>query len=273
MSKSRTVRIESGLASFRATLVQPPVVHRAAVLLHGLCVDQNEYGQFYEELATKLADFNIASLRFDFSGHGSRKRSWRDFSIAHQVADGLDAIDWTAAHLFDHNARITVIGTSFGCPPAIFAAIERPNLVDRVVLLSPVLDYQATFFDPVTEWGEECFGRERIREAMKKGWLELGGTRLPSILFQEMLIVRPLDALPRVEAPMLIIHGTADGMVPVGPARVAGNMSQVRFQEIRTMDHGPFDVRDEDEVGPHSSLLKSRILSAVTSFAGGAQPG
>jgi alpha-beta hydrolase superfamily lysophospholipase len=252
-------------------LVQPPAIRRAAVLLHGLCVDKEEYGNLYEELATTLADAGVASLRFDFSGHGSRKRSWREFSIAHQVTDALHAIDWAAARLFAHNARISLIGTSFGSPPAIFSAIERPNFVDRVILLSPVLDYQSTFFDPVTEWGEECFGRERIKRAMDRGWLELAGTKLPSTLFQEMLIVRPLDALPRVDAPVLIIHGTADGMVSVGPARVAGKSSQVEFLEISTMDHGPFDVRDEDEVGPHSSALRSRILSTVTSFAAGGE--
>jgi pimeloyl-ACP methyl ester carboxylesterase len=269
MRTARTVRISGGLGSFRATLVRPPIVHRAAVLLHGLCVDQNEYGQFYEELAAELAKVNVASLRFDFSGHGSRKRSWKQFSIARQVCEAVDAVDWAASHLFENNARVTLIGTSFGSPPAIFAAIERANFVDRVVLLSPVLDYQATFFDPVTEWGEECFGRERIREAGRRGWLDLGGTKLPTRLFQEMLVVRPLDALARVEAPMLIIHGAADGMVPVGPSRVAAKLAGVNFREIRTMDHGPFDIRDDDEVGPHSSLLRSRILSLITSFAAG----
>lgn len=269
MPKARSVRITSGKSPLKATLVKPRTTNRAAVLLHGLCVDKDEYSNLYRDLADMLADRGVASIRFDFPGHGSRAKKWKDFSIARQTAEAVDAIDWIVAEVLGLNSRVALLGTSFGAPPAIFSAIERANYVDRVALLSPVLDYKATFFDTVTPWGRDFFGRDRISDARREGSLDLDGTVLPRRIFEEMIVIDPLEALGRVEASVLIIHGSEDCMVPVGPARAAARISGVHYNEIRHMDHGPFDARDADENGKRSLALKSKILKELTSFMSG----
>jgi len=263
-AREKVVRIRSRNETLPATVLVPPVISGACVLLHGLCVDRNEYDGFYVDLAAALAANGIISVRFDFAGHGRRAQDWRKLSIVGQVIETISAVEWLLA---EHNVqprRVALVGTSFGAPPAIFAATERSDVIDRIALCSPVLDYEATFLDPICGWGQQNFGAAPIARAHQSGVLTVDGTqRLPDRIFDEMALLEPLHRLSEAPCHTLVLHGAADSMVPVGPARTAGTYSNVTYREFLEMEHGPFHAEDETGREPRSAALRKQIIDLI----------
>ncbi|GAA4815300.1 alpha/beta hydrolase [Sphingosinicella ginsenosidimutans] len=264
--KTQKVHFSVRKATIKASVTKPKTVIGGVVLLHGLCVDRDEFDGFYLDLAEALARAGLVSVRFDFAGHGVRRKEWREFSIVQQYVETCAAIAWLAETYELQPARVRLVGTSFGAPPAIFSAYKRADLVDRIALISPVLDYQATFIDPICSWGRENFGPEALAKASDTGGLVIDGKHhLPTRLFDEMELIDPLDRLSMVRAKTLIIHGSTDSMVPVGPAREAAKNKGVKLMEERQMDHGPFHVDDADGDSPASVALRDKVIGSVTS--------
>lgn len=265
MAKTIAARFPARTGRIKALVRKPRQVCGAVVLLHGLCVDRDEFDDMYVDLAAALADVDIASLRFDFAGHGGRKKEWREFSIVEQFSETCAAVEWLSREFDLRPRRVRICGTSFGAPPAIFTARTMTDVVDRIALISPVLDYRATFLDPVCPWGRDNFGPEAIRAAQAAGRLLVDGKQpLPARLFDEMELIDPLDALLRIAATALIVHGASDSMVPVGPAREAAKSRNVRYLEEKEMDHGPFHREDENGDSQESAILRKTIIGRVT---------
>ncbi len=253
----------------RATHVSIPGSRSLAILLHGMCVDRDEFGNFYRAVAHRLGELGISSIRFDFAGHGSRASEIDDFSIAGQFQDCCELLDELIASRDEENAleQIIPIGTSFGAPPAIFISNHYHYLVERVVLVSPVLDYGETFIDPTTDWGISNFGRKRVFDHASNYLTIDGGFKFPIRLFHEMELIEPLRHLSTSHARFLIFHGEQDSMVPIGPAKLAasGN-AHALLRSPHSMDHGPIDVDDPDGNGPKSAKLLREILGEIGDF-------
>ena len=125
------------------------------ILLHGISTDKNEYLNFYRILSEKLSNTNIATLRIDFRGHGDSPSSPSDFSISSQLLDLAEAIKW-----LEHNKKvkkISLVASSFGAPPCLFALDIFNSKIDEITLIAPVLDYFKTFINPTTKWGRSLF--------------------------------------------------------------------------------------------------------------------
>ncbi len=253
----------------RATHISIPGSRSLAILLHGMCVDRDEFGGFYRAVAQHLGKIGISSVRFDFAGHGSRSDDINAFSIAGQFQDCCELLDHLISLGDDENPleQIIPIGTSFGSPPAIFLSNHYHYLVDRVVLVSPVLDYNETFIDPISEWGISNFGRKRIF-CHESDYLEIdGGFKFPIRLFYEMELIEPLRQLGISQARFLIFHGEHDSMVPVGPAKLAASAhAHVLLRSPPSMDHGPIDVDDHEGNGPKSAKLLQNMLKEIGDF-------
>jgi uncharacterized protein len=252
-----------------ATQISIPGSRSMAILLHGMCVDRDEFGGFYQAVARHLARIGISSVRFDFAGHGSRSDEISMFSIAGQFQDCCELLDGLISSSNGANAieQIIPIGTSFGAPPAIFLSNHYHYLVDKAVLVSPVLDYDATFIDPIVEWGIENFGRKKVF-GHDSEFLEIdGGFKFPIRLFYEMELIEPLRHLITSHAKFLIFHGERDSMVPIGPAKLAvsGN-ENVLLRSPSSMDHGPIDVDDPEGNGPQSAQLLEEMLNEIGEF-------
>lgn len=265
MTKTTSARFHARSGQIKAVVRKPRHVRGAVILLHGLCVDRDEFDDMYVDLAAALADVDLVSARFDFAGHGGRKKKWRHFSIVDQFEETRAAVEWLSREFDLRPRRVRICGTSFGAPPAIFTARAKTDLVDRIALISPVLDYRATFIDPVCQWGRDNFGPMAIRAAQLEGRLMVDDKQpLPTRLFDEMELIDPLDALSRLSARTLIVHGASDSMVPVGPAREAAKFQNVEYQEEKEMDHGPFHREDEAGDSKESAALRRAIIERVT---------
>jgi len=89
----------------------PKNPHGFVLMMHGITESKDEYLGFYSKMAKSLHDNGVASLRFDFRGHGESTGSSLDISV---IGDVLD-IKASIAQVRKYWKRpISLVATSFG---------------------------------------------------------------------------------------------------------------------------------------------------------------
>jgi len=242
-----------------------------AVLLHGITTDRNEYLNFYDVLAAKLADQNISSLRFDFRGHGASGEAQKTFSPIGQVLDLVGATNFLHGLDDSHKRKLVAFGTSFGAGPAIFLSKLMPQVFSRIYLLAPVLDYKMTFLEPRTNWAQEYFTPEAITAAFKCGFLKLDEFDVGLRAIIEMGLLSPASVAADI-APLRIrvVHGDADSMVPINQSEeLYRSASNVSFLKMPGMDHGYNAAGDDDGSTQQSAQNRLEIVEDFIRFAKG----
>ncbi len=215
---------------------------QAVILCHGIFTNRSESGGL-DRLASLIAESGRTAMRFDFRGHGESSWSSRSFSPLAALRD-LDAVvGWCNA--FGH--EVSLVGSSFGGGTCLlYLRARRSQAIRSVVLLNPVIDYQATFIEPTLDWGKGLFTSERVRELRATG-----ATRLTphfvagNELYDELQLLEPFRELERPPAmPTLLIHGDADDKVPVEPARRAFAGGGFDYLEVEGASHGLKEASD-----------------------------
>lgn len=123
--------------------------------------------------------------------------------------------------------RVSLIGLSFGAWPAVQTAADRPERVNKLVLVSPIGGTADTIMGSLS-LDPECPGRDfyyRIFESpppipapfLRKQWDRTSAlfAALPSFSGQLVVEGRSLDRLLRkVHSPTLVVRGANDRIIP-----------------------------------------------------------
>jgi len=263
-------------ASFRSldglrlagTLVIPSgQLTSATVLVHGGGVTREE-GGFFDRLAQGLAEAGIASLRFDFRGHGESDGLQEDLTISGVANDIRAAAEHLQAAL-SSNEPVNLLGTSFGGGITALCAARCPELVRRLVLLNPLLNYKKRFIDDKPYWHADHVDDEEGSELSERGFLAHSPSfKLGRALLNEVFYVEPRRALGQIQAPTLFVHGTQDTFVPVESSRwgVEQITSTAKLIEIDGAQHG-FAVHDDPQYRhPQSQLWQTEVIEAVAEW-------
>lgn len=241
-------------------LCRPKTKDRGCVLLvHGINVDKDEYGNFYARLASALADEGFSSLRFDLRGHGESEGDYTDLTILGCVVD-VEAAAKVMVNSTGHNT-IHLIGTSFGGGLVSIFAGMRGMPMQSVVLLCPNLDYQGNWLSTKPYWSAGQITRDGSRKLSDDGWLPHGDLKINRAMLVEMLCVHPYEYMSRIQCPVLTIHGTADSIVPVKTSEKyykCNDRSEIMLLE--GADHGFVIPDDEEMTDPRSLENQSKVF-------------
>lgn len=251
--------------SLTGILSIPPNPKYFALMMHGITVDKDEWQGFYRDMAYELFKHRIATLRFDFRGHGESGGSSLDISI---VGDILDIKASIKQIRLRWSNQLIFIATSFGAGPAILTASQIKEEVKSLILIAPVIDYKATFLQPKTEWAKASFNEEAFRELSKKGYLLLDEYyKLSPKLIEEFRLIKPYVALDSLNMPILLIHGEKDSMVPFEVSKqCAKRKRKLKFIPLPGADHGYVDAEDETGEAPKSLKNKMKIFREIIKF-------
>lgn len=186
-------------ASTSASGGGPPIV-----LVHGLGVSSRYMVPAAELLAE---DFDVHAV--DLPGFGLSFKPARALDVR-DLARALAA--WLAETAL---AGPVLLANSFGCQVAAELAAERPELVDRLVLLAPTVDAQA-----------RSTGRQALRWLLTVPWERLALQRVVARDYRDARVWRVRETarfaladrieekLPRIGAPVLVVRGSRDRVVP-----------------------------------------------------------
>ncbi|MFQ3587038.1 MAG: alpha/beta fold hydrolase [Fimbriimonadaceae bacterium] len=197
------------LAAWWAAPTDRPIAG-VAVMAHGYVMSRSEL----VPLAVRLAEAGIASLLFDFRGHGRSQG-------AIVTLGPRERLDVQAAVAFCRERQpgtpVAVIGSSMGAAAACLALADDPNLAEALVL-------------------DSCYSK-LVRAA--SGWWRLFGGPVAQVLLAPATpiaalfsgtnpyrvdIAECLRSSPRT--PTLIFHGTADTLAV--PAEAKRNLAALQ---------------------------------------------
>ncbi len=133
-AEDRSVQIEPDISGKLMIPGEPGDHPRAVLLLHGWNGEMDEVGNLYLDLASRLADRGIPSLRFNFSGEGLRAKYVVTATHESRVREASAAYHYLR-HQFP-GARIGVNGFSLGGLTAMTIAGDNPLWFTSMVLWS-----------------------------------------------------------------------------------------------------------------------------------------
>ncbi len=159
----------------------------------------------FDALTEFIADRGHAVLQVNFrgsAGYGS------DFKLAGLKRWGLemqddltDAVQWAVDKKLADPKRVCIVGGSYGGYAALMGVVKTPDLYRCAVSLNGVSDLQ----DLIAHDGQYVHGAAWAERAIGRYW----GDR------ERLRTTSPALQAERIRVPVLLVHGTADRVVPV----------------------------------------------------------
>lgn len=210
----------------------------AVVLLHGIGRDHAQW----TPLATSLARTRRV-VALDIPGFGASepiRGAMRWEELSETVLDLVACLDL---------GRVTLIGHSMGAAISIVAAADRPEFIERLVLVAPSC-YRATTFLEDRLIAAPIVGPTLLRRIVGARVLRrhVGLDARPSAqcwaMIEATTVPSTIEArVPRVRAPSLVVWGRDDRVVPwTHGTRLARELGNARL-EILDCAHFPEEER------------------------------
>lgn len=193
-------------------------------------------------IADALHQAGLAVLLFDARGHGE-SGGRPPITLRNFVEDQLAAIGFGQQLPGVDPGRLALVGHSFGAAAAILTASIDPR-VRAVVAISPFADPRAVTRRALVHFHLPVQPLLWLSSLIFRRWLGL-----------PMGAFTPLARVQQLQAPLLLIHGVSDRMIPVQASH-----------QLATRANGHGEALFVEGAG-HGSVLRSRgVQSRITSF-------
>ena len=235
MTTTRIERNFDGVGGVRIVydVWTPDTPPRAVVVLsHGL----GEYARRYDHVAQRFGEAGLVTYALDHRGHGrsgGKRMLVRDIT---EYTGDFDTLVGIAKR--EHPAlKCIVLGHSMGGGIVFAYGVERPDNYDLMVLSGPAVAAQDLVHPamalvakglgalvpglPVQELDESLISRDpAVVEAYRTDPLVYHG-RVPAGVGRALLQVGDTmpQRAPALTAPLLVVHGSDDGLIPVDGSR------------------------------------------------------
>jgi pimeloyl-ACP methyl ester carboxylesterase len=268
------VRLSDGVTHFRA---EGPAAGVPLILLHGATVPLWEF----DLLAPELHASGIRTLRFDLFGHGWSDRPATDYTLE---LFARQAVELVQAASFPRPAAI--LGHSVGAAIAARVVALRPEWIARVVLVAPMLDFNAS--TPWTcafrrrgigEWLMRFVGMPALVRRRRKRYARIGQPHLTDRFVEQasydgfwqalLSMVRSQTlgdqsvryaALRDLGRELLVISGARDAVVPADDvAKICRLIAEHRRVEIAEAEHNLLLTHPADV----AAALRAFLLDAA----------
>jgi 2-hydroxy-6-oxonona-2,4-dienedioate hydrolase len=181
----------------------------------------------------RLLPLEYRVLVVDLPEHADRTQVDEPFSLSQYA--GITAA-WLEALNIE---RAAWVGHSFGAQVLVTLAVERPDLVDRLVLVSPTVDPHARTI--VSQAALLLLDATReppaLLRLLARDYLNAGGRRLLEI-GRVAVADRVEQRLPLIQAPTMVVRGERDPLVPERWARqMASLLPNARLVVIKGAPH------------------------------------
>lgn len=209
-ARTEEVRIDGSSGKLSAIVQVPDALAEGekcpvAILMHGFMGNKN--GMLEKMTADKLEKLGVASVRFDFNGHGESDGEFQRMTVPNEIEDARCVYEYVKSLPFAGQVAFT--GHSQGGVVAAMTAGELgPDKVRCVVLLAPA----AVLRDDAIR-GSTMGARYNPLDPPE--YVELfGGLKLGGEYIRTAFSLPIYETARKYTGPACIIHGTGDQVVP-----------------------------------------------------------
>lgn len=177
------------------------------IVCHGFTSNCNT--ELMTDIAKDLQSQNIASLRFDFNGHGKSEGEFQNMTVLNEIEDLKDVISWAQAQPWVES--ISLLGHSQGGVVVSMTAGELgDSVIKNVVLMAPA----AVLRDDAIRGNTQ--GAQYDPWNLQSDYVMLPGRGLKlGRKYIETAVNLPIyETAWRYNGPVLVIQGTHDRVVP-----------------------------------------------------------
>lgn len=227
------VQIKRDGLTLHGTLTTPDTDQfNLVILMHGFTSNRGiTPDQLLYQLADKLADKGLATLRFDFNGHGTSDGKFEDMTVLNEIADGKAILDY--ARNINGVNQIYLLGHSQGGVVASMLAGYYHDQIAKVVLMAPA----ATLKDDALKGDTQgnTYDPDHIPDTIQmSNGLTLGGFYLRTA--QTLPIY---EVASQYHGPVCLIHGQKDVVVDkIASQRYHDSYTNSELHLLDDADHG-----------------------------------
>jgi uncharacterized protein len=216
----------------------------AVLICHGLAGHKTGKYRLYVSLAKSLAKAGIASLRIDFRGSGDSEGDFLETTVAAQVADALEGLNFLKSNPHVDKERLGIFGRSFGGAISVLAA-ERSPQIKSIALWAPMYNSE--------QWKElwSIVNDPSIPEVRRDEIMRVNGQQGGMKFFDGFFKIQ-LD--PQIQTlsniPMLHIQAENDGIISIAHAegyKQSRKFAQAesKFIRLTKSDHDFSDIEEQ----------------------------
>ncbi len=208
--------------------VEDSTVDRDSLLIlmaHGFPGDKNGHEKLYLDLEFLLRDKGFHTLRFDFRGCGESEGREEEFTFSSACEDFKAVLRWAKEKNY---TRFVYIGEGLG---ATVTLMNGNTDVTCYILLWPVMD-------PAQDIRLN-FGVDTLDEGAKRnGYTVHYDHRIGLPFLKEMAKLNIALTLKDIKAPVLVMHGARDAVVPIEQLEILRTHIGSRRVEITSFHDG-----------------------------------
>ena len=224
----------------------------AVIICHGFAKTKSE--RKFVGLSRFLAEKDMASLRFDFSGHGESEGEFEKLTMQKEVGDLACAFNFLSKQKRINGSKIAIIGHSLAGAVAVLfqAQCQKAN---TLILLAPALQQKELLLG----W----YSKKQIALCQKEKYTDTPRGRVGVGYLNEAMALDWREAVEKIAAPVLIIHGQKDDDIPLKYSRelFKAVKSDKKLEIIESADHALESHQAKRETFKHSySWLSKHLL-------------
>ncbi|GAA2778739.1 alpha/beta fold hydrolase [Crossiella cryophila] len=222
---------------------------------------------FFARIAIGAAEAGVASLRFDLRGHGESEGRQEELTLSAILNDIAAAIEHMKS--VANVATVSLLGASFAGGITGYFTAKRPTLVNRLVMINPLLNYKKRFIDDKPHWHNDRIDDETAAMLTAQSYVAHSPTfKLSRGLLNEVFWLQPHSVLGEIARPTLIVHGTKDTFIPVASSRAA--IEQItapkRLVEIEGAQHGIAVHDDPQYLEPQTQQWQAFTIRTIVEW-------
>ena len=178
----------------------------AVAFFHGFTGTKVEPHRIFVKTARELASIGFYVLRFDFRGSGDSEGDFSEMTIGGEISDAIKSIDVLSAMQGVDPERIGILGLSMGgCVAACVSGQDAR--VKSTVLWAPLSDDPPDRKQEILERSTHTPTPEEIAQ--------LNPNIVGKAFYEELPEISPSALIQQFTGALLVIHGSADDVVPV----------------------------------------------------------